>query len=106
MTANRVERLIINLDTAMPLSCAWDDCPNRARTPYQIRVHEHLRSVSCMVVNEGGGSYGRHTHYAFCSDSCKDYWLANTGRTATDTAARNRGLIYGQHSAGMKRMNR
>ena len=91
---NRVERLIINLDTAMALSCAWDDCPKRARTPYQVRAHEHPPHWNCHI--------GRHSVYAFCSESCKDYWLACMGVRAEDTAARNRGLVYGQHSAGMR----
>jgi hypothetical protein len=98
-TVNRVERLIINLDTAMPLSCAWDDCPNRARTPYQVRVHEHAGVIRC-----DDPWYARHAHYAFCGERCKAYWLANTGHAAKDTAARNRGLIYGQLPPGMKRM--
>ena len=89
---NRVERLIINLDTAMALSCAWDDCTKRARTPYQVRTHEHPPHWGCDI--------GRHSIYAFCSDNCKDFWLANSGIRAHDTAARNRGRIYGQHSAG------
>ena len=95
---NRVERLIINLDTAMPLSCGWDDCTKRARTPYQVRVHEHLGPC-----NSEQAQYGRHMIYAFCSESCKDYWLAATGGAAHDTAYRNRGRIYGNHSAGMRR---
>ena len=100
MTINRVDRLIINLDTAMPLSCAWADCDRRARTPYQVRVHEHSGEFRC------DSPYSRHAHYAFCSEGCKDYWLAATGATAHDTAYRNRGNIYGNHSAGMKRMLR
>lgn len=100
---NRVERLIINLDTAMPLSCAWYDCDKRARTPYQIRVHEHLPHIRCSFVNATGGAYGRHMVYAFCSEGCKDLWLSCTGGAAHDTAARNQGRIHGQHSPGMKR---
>jgi hypothetical protein len=99
---NRVEKLIINLDTAMALSCAWDDCPKRARTPYQIRVHEHPVHVSCSLVAAGGYEGGRHANYAFCSERCKTYWLANSGKRAGQTAAENRGRIYGQLPAGMK----
>lgn len=99
---NRVERLIINLDTAMPMMCAWDDCVKRARTPYQVRVHEHHLGIPCSAVNAAGGNLGRHAHYAFCSDNCKDYWVACSGKRAPDLAARNRGRIYGQHSAGMR----
>lgn len=99
MGANRVERLIINLDMGMPLTCAWDDCYRPARTPYQIRVHEHAAHIKCHEVAELGG---RHMHYAFCSERCKEYWLAATGEAAHDTAARNQGRIYGQLPAGMK----
>lgn len=94
---NRVERLIINLDTQMPLSCAWSDCPKRARTPYQVIVHEH--TCKCADIEVYGG---RHAHYAFCSENCKDYWLAQTGEMAKDTAARNGGRIGGMHTAGMR----
>ena len=45
----RVERLIINLDTALPLACGWDDCDRRARTPYQVRVHEHLGACTSEI---------------------------------------------------------
>ena len=100
MNINRVERLIINLDTAMPLSCAYRDCEKRARTPYQIRVHEHQRWMKCELVGLYGG---RHTHYAFCSENCKDLWLAETGEAASDTASRHGGRIAGMHSAGMRR---
>jgi hypothetical protein len=89
---NRVERLIINLDTAMAMSCAWDDCPKRARTPYQVRTHEHPPHWACHI--------GRHSIYAFCSDNCKDYWISSSGSRAKDLAARNQGRIYGMHSAG------
>ena len=35
----RIERLMINLDTQMPMICGWDECDAKARTPYQVRVH-------------------------------------------------------------------
>jgi hypothetical protein len=95
---NRVERLVINLDTTMPITCNWDTCDRRARTTYQVRLHEHPLHWRC--------DYGRHTIMAFCSDSHLDYWVASSGRRAHDLAERNRGLIYGQHSAGNKRINR
>ena len=98
----RVERLIINLDTAMPLSCAWDDCPKRARTPYQVRTHEHQPGVSCSTVNQGGGLYGRHITYAFCSERCRLYWLNASGQNAHRSASEQRGRIYGQLPAGWK----
>ena len=100
---NRVEKLIINLDTAMPVACAWDDCTRRARTSHQVRTHEHPPDIGCGWVNAAGGAYGRHVIYAFCSESCKDFWVACSGGRAHDLAARNQGRVYGQHSAGMKR---
>jgi len=102
MSVNRVERLIINLDTAMPLTCSWDDCYKRARTPYQVRVHEHVPSLRCDFVNAAAGEYGRHVNFAFCSDNCKDLWISCSGPRAHEQAARNQGRIYGQHSAGMR----
>lgn len=94
---NRVERLIINLDMAMPSICAWDDCYKRARTPYQVRTHEHAGSCSSEIAR-----YGRHAYYAFCSERCRVYWLAASGPNAHRTAAENRGRIYGMLPAGMK----
>lgn len=99
---NRVERLIINLDTAMPIICNWDECDRRARTPYQIRIHEHPPGTPCSAVNAAAGELGRHMHHAFCSERHKQYWLASSGRRAHELAARNRGRIYGQLPAGMK----
>ena len=103
---NRIERLIINLDTAMPLTCGWDDCTSRARTPYQIRVHEHWPSVPCSVVNATLGEYGRHAHYAFCCESHKDYWVNAAGTNAHMSASMNRGRIYGMHTPGNRTMIR
>lgn len=106
MNVNRVEKLIINLDTAMPLSCAWDDCPRRARTPYQVRTHEHEGPPGgriCGLVFAGHPDYpGRHSHYAFCSERCKTYWLAASGKRAHQTAHERRGQIYGYLPAGMR----
>ncbi len=99
---NRVEKLIINLDMAMALQCAWDDCPKRARTPYQIRTHEHPWHFKCDQVNAAGGAMGRHAHFAFCSENCKDFWISSSGTRAHELAARNRGRIYGMHSEGMR----
>ena len=103
MTVNKVNRLIINMDTAMPITCNWDTCDRRARTSYQLRLHEHPLNLKCSLVDDSYGAYGRHTIMAFCSEGHLDYWAASTGWRAHDLAARNRGLIYGQHSAGMKR---
>jgi len=94
---NRVEKLLINLDTALPLSCAWADCGRRARTPYQVKVCEHNGRCASEAAR-----HGRHSNYAFCSDRCRTYWLANSGSQAHRTAAENRGRIWGQLPAGMK----
>ena len=91
---NRVEKLIINLDTATPLTCAWDTCTRPARTPYQVRTHEHPGSMSC--------DYGQHMIYAFCSDGHRDYWTASSGMSARDLADRNQGRIAGMHSPGQR----
>lgn len=98
---NRVERLIINLDMQKPVTCAWDTCDRPARTPYQVREHRHTDEFRC-----DDPWYGHHSIYAFCSDSHRDYFMASTGWAAHDAAYRNRGLIYGQHSAGNRRINR
>jgi hypothetical protein len=95
---NRVEKLIINLDTCMPLTCAWDECTNRARTSHQVRVHEHEGRCGSEQAQ-----YGRHVIYAFCSDRHLAYWTYSSGRHAHDAAARNQGRIYGQLPPGMKR---
>lgn len=102
MAVNRVEKLIINMDTTMPLSCGWLDCEKRARTPYQVRMHEHPLGIKCDMVNAAGGQLGRHAHFAFCSDNCKDLWVASTGDNAHETAAWNRGRIMGNHSQGRR----
>lgn len=94
---NRVERLIINLDMQKPVTCAWDTCDRRARTCYQVREHRHAAMFRC-----DDPLYGNHSIYAFCSESHLDYWISSTGSRAHDLAARNRGIIYGQHSAGSR----
>lgn len=95
--ANRIEKLIINLDTAMPLKCAWDECDKRARTPYQVRTHEHAACYRC-----DDPVWGRHAHYAFCTERHRLYWLNASGANAHRAAAENRGKIYGQLPAGIR----
>ena len=94
---NRVEKLIINLDTVMPLTCNWDDCDKRARTPYQVVQHEHAGTCNSEVAR-----HGRHTRYAFCCEGHRLYWLAASGPNAQRTAAENRGRIYGNKPAGLR----
>ena len=94
---NRVERLIINLDTALPLVCNWDECDRRARTPYQVRAHEHAGTCNSEVAQ-----HGRHTIYAFCSERHRLYWIYASGENAHRAAAENRGRIYGQLPAGVR----
>ncbi len=92
---NRVERLMINLDTAMPMICGWDECDRRARTPYQVRVHEHPAHVSCSAVAEAGGALGRHAHYVFCQERHLLYFVHSSGWRANDLAAHYGGRIHG-----------
>ena len=93
----RVERLIINLDTALPMTCGWDECDKRARTPYQVRVHEHAGTCGSAVAQ-----YGRHAHYVFCCDRHLQYWVHSSGRRANDLAARYGGRIYGMLPPGSR----
>ena len=95
---NRVEKLIINLDMQKPIVCNWDTCDRWARTSHQVRLHEHQGTCDSYEAQ-----FGRHVIMAFCSDGHLDYWVSSSGWRAHELAARNRGLIYGQHSAGMKR---
>jgi hypothetical protein len=93
----RVERLMINLDTMLPMVCGWDECDRNARTPYQVRLHEHVGRCNSEVAQ-----YGRHAHYVFCSERHLLYWVTASGSRAHETAARNGGRIYGQLPAGMR----
>jgi hypothetical protein len=102
---NRVERLIINLDTALPIVCNWDECDRRSRTPYQVRLHEHA-AFTCAEAAAGGGAYGRHAIMSFCSESHLDYWVACSGSRANELMARHHGRAYGYHSTGNRGMNR
>lgn len=94
---NRVEKLIINLDMQMPLSCAWTDCEKPARTPYQVKTCNHPLNIKCSDPYNG-----HHSSYGFCSDNCRNYWLGSSGRNAHETAARNGGRIMGMAPAGQK----
>ena len=96
----RVERLIINLDTAMPLTCAWDTCDRRARTTYQVRTHEHPPVLDGSAVAQAGGAWGRHVIYAFCSEGHLGYWVDSSGRRARELEARRGGKIWGNRLPG------
>ena len=103
MPVPRVEKLIINLDTEMPNQCSYAPCDRRSRTPYQVRSHEHMQVKCSLVDNPPPGRYfGRHYWFAFCSEGCRDLWLAESGRNAQDTADRHRGVIGGNHRPGMR----
>ena len=93
----RVERLMINLDTMMPMVCGWDECDRRARTPYQVRIHEHAGRCTSEAAQ-----YGRHAHYVFCCERHLLYWVNATGAHAHEAAARNQGRIYGQLPEGFR----
>jgi len=88
--APRVERLMINLDTMLPMTCGWDECDRKARTPYQVRVHEHTGRC-----NSEAAQYGRHAHYVFCCDRHLAYWVHSSGWRAHELAAHYGGRIRG-----------
>jgi hypothetical protein len=93
----RVERLMINLDTMLPMVCGWDECDAKARTPYQVRVHEHVGSCSSEQAQ-----YGRHAHYVFCTERHLMYWVHSSGERAHDLAAHHNGRIRGFLPPGMR----
>jgi hypothetical protein len=95
---NRVERLMINMDTALPMQCSWPECERRARTPYQVRTHEHPVNWKC--------DFGRHSHMVFCSEYCLLYWVRGSGAHAHETAARRGGRIWGNLHPGDPRRYR
>jgi hypothetical protein len=99
---NRVEKLIINLDTSRPVTCAWDTCDRQARTSHQVRSHEHRPGLDCSHVDAAGGVLGRHVIYAFCSDGHLDYWVSGSGPRVHDLAGRYQGRVSGMHSAGKR----
>lgn len=93
----RVERLMINLDTQMAMVCGWDTCDRPARTPYQVRIHEHAGRCSSEVAQ-----HGRHAHYVFCCDRHLLYWVSSSGWRANELAARYNGRIYGNLPPGSR----
>jgi hypothetical protein len=92
---SRVERLMINMDTQMPMVCGWDTCDRLARTPYQVRVHEHVGACSSEIAQ-----YGRHSHYVFCCEDHREYWVNCSGDNAHEMAARHGGRMRGYLSEG------
>jgi hypothetical protein len=91
----RVERLMINLDTQAPMVCGWDECDRMARTPYQVRIHEHTGRCNSLEAQ-----YGRHAHYVFCCEDHLLYWVMCSGDNAHETAARHHGQVRGYLPAG------
>jgi len=86
----RVERLMINLDTQLPMTCGWDECDRLARSPFQVRVHEHLGRCESEVAQ-----YGRHAHYVFCCERHLLYWVHSSGWRAHELASHYNGRIRG-----------
>jgi len=93
----RVERLMINLDTQMPMVCGWDECDKLARTPYQVRVHEHVGRCESEAAQ-----FGRHAHYVFCCQRHLDYWVWSSGWRAHELEARYNGRIRGYLPPGSR----
>ena len=93
----RVERLMINLDTMLPMTCNWDECDRLARSPFQVRVHEHVGRC-----NSEQAQYGRHAHYVFCCDDHLLYWVSCSGENAHEMAARHNGRIRGYLPEGQR----
>lgn len=98
---NRVNKLIVNPWTG-PTYCGWHTCDELAREGWGVRTHEHPWRFRCSDVDQAGGLMGRHAHYNFCSDWCRDYWLGSSGLMAHETAARNGGKIFGMAAPGRK----
>ncbi len=96
----RVERLIINQSTTLPIVCCWDTCDRPARTSYRVRAHEHPPRLDCSHVDQAGGAWGRHAIYSFCSEGCLGYWIDCTGKRARELEARRNGKIYGNRLPG------
>lgn len=92
----RIGRKIINFNTGGYGICAWSDCYKDACSLYEVRQHEHARIIPC------DSPLGSHVTFAFCSERCKQYWLACTGPMAHDTGARNQGRIAGMLPPGWK----
>jgi hypothetical protein len=93
----RVERLMINLDTMMPMECNWPECWNKARSPYQVRVHEHVGRCNSEIAQ-----YGRHSHYVFCCEDHLLFWVMQSGENAHEMAARHNGRIGGYLPEGRR----
>ena len=93
----RVERLMINLDTQMPMVCGWDECDKLARTPYQVRVHEHVGRCESEAAQ-----FGRHAHYVFCCQRHLDYWVWSSGWRAHELASHYNGRMRGFLPPGMR----
>jgi hypothetical protein len=93
----RVGKKIINFDSGGYGICAWSDCYRDACSLYEVRQHEHARSIPC------DSSLAKHITFAFCRETCKQYWLAGTGSMARDTEARNRGAVSGMLPPGYKK---
>lgn len=93
----RIGKKIINFDSGGYGICAWSDCYRDACSLYEVRQHEHARTIPC------DSPLARHVTYAFCRETCKQYWLAGSGAAAHDTAARNGGRISGMLPPGWKK---
>lgn len=98
---NKVSRLIVNPWTG-PITCCWDECDKRASSIWSIRLHEHRPEVSCSDVEQGFGLFGRHAFMTFCCEAHLLYWAGCSGWRAHETAAWNRGQIYGMAPEGSK----
>lgn len=97
-THARVQKRAINLDRGgTPVGCAnIMPCDRDGYELYKIIQHEHARSIPC------DHELARHATFIFCSERCKQYFLACSGPMAHDTAARNRGRIAGMLPPGYR----
>lgn len=96
-THAHIMRKIINHDLGGTfLCCFWDECDRDAITLYEVRNHEHSRSIPC------DDPMAQHCTYAFCSERHRQYYLACTGKMALETQERNRGRVGGMLPPGYR----
>jgi hypothetical protein len=98
-----VEKRLINFSRfdPGPVSCAYPPCERLATSLYQVIICEHSPRYSCSATDQGEGG-GRHYHYTFCRQRCKNHFVSEMGHNAQVVAERNRGQIGGNLLPGYR----
>jgi hypothetical protein len=83
----RIEKPVLSHHSGTWIICSWFECEQQGYELHKAVVHDHARGLPC------NHELSRHTHYVFCSDAHKQYWV-NSHRSMNNLPAGERHRVW------------